>query len=480
MKCLLYIAGDVTNYKPVRYIINQKEVHTFIAAHALSQVLNPDRVVALLPDSLIIEEGNSVNIDNLIKAYRDLLRKSASKLQNQLHEDEQKGLEEFIQKMEVRYVPNIGVGSAMLSRDGEVVVNKDGNNGSGVIKRAYKREGNPTFVFNVIYSVFKELESNGCDEFLVDITHGTNVLVSITLSVGSLFNSRFFSAPVIGNPGTQEVRVLDLTEVVEATKDSLMISSSIEKLDERYFKDYSSSLRGLNPNTFNRDEVEVIKNIKSADPNKVINLLRNIRNGFSVNALRDIEDVNKNIKSIKQHVDMLRSFFSEWYKHQTLDVKEIVISNFYSTFKVERITSNKGDDIASLKKLLKLYIDASMYDKAFSLARELPVAFCMKLRGGGTFDDEDDKYKECDDLVTSYFWLNHSEVLKYRNMLMHGGLSVDLKVNVSPDGKLSINKENQTNIRSLEEESKKLENYELEIMNEIEKGREGRNESKNK
>ncbi|WOE50396.1 TM1812 family CRISPR-associated protein [Sulfuracidifex metallicus] len=78
------------------------------------------------------------------------------------------------------------------------------NNDSRIIKRPYKREGNPTFVFNVIYSVLKELESNGCDEFLVDITHGTNVLVSITLSVGSLFNSRFFSAPVIGNPGTQE------------------------------------------------------------------------------------------------------------------------------------------------------------------------------------------------------------------------------------------------------------------------------------
>lgn len=248
--------------------------------------------------------------------------------------------------------------------------------------------------------------------------------------------------------------MLDLTEVVEATKDSLMISSSIEKLDERYFKDYSSSLKGLNPNTFNGDEVEVIKNIKGADPNKVINLLRDIRNGFSVNALRDIEDVNENIESIKQHVDMLRSFFSEWYKHQTLDVREIVLSNFYSTFKVERITSNMEDDITSLMKLLNLYIDASMYDKAFSLARELPVAFCMKLKGGGTFDAEDDNYKECNDFVTTYFNSKHSEVLKYRNMLMHGGLSIDLKVNVSQDGKLSISKENQIKIRSLEEESK--------------------------
>ncbi|BBG23587.1 TM1812 family CRISPR-associated protein [Sulfuracidifex tepidarius] len=480
MKCLLYIAGDVNNYNPVRYIINGREEFTFIAAHALSQVLNPDRVVALLPDSLIVEEGNSVNVDNLVKAYRDLLRKRASKLQSQLSEDKQKGLEEFIQKMEVRYIPNIGVGSATLSRNGEVVVNEDGKNGGGVVKKPYKREGNPTFVFNVIYSVFKELESDDCDEFLVDLTHGTNVLVSITLSVGSLFNSSFFSAPVIGNPGTQEVRVLDLTEVVKATKDSLMISSSIEKLDERYFKDYSSSLRGLNPNTFNGDEVYVIKNIKGADPGKVINLLRDIRNGFSVNAMRDIEDVNENIESIKQDVDKLRSFFSEWYKHQTLDVREIVLSNFYSTFKVERITSNMEDDITSLMKLLKLYIDASMYDKAFSLARELPVAFCMKLRGGGTFDAEDNKYEKCDNLVTSYFNSYHSEVLKYRNVLMHGGLSIDLKVNVSPDGKLSISKENQIRLGRLEEESKKLENYEEEIMNEIKNVGESGNESKNK
>lgn len=57
-------------------------------------------------------------------------------------------------------------------------------------------------MFNVIYSVFKELESNGCDEFLVDITHGTNVLVSITLSVGSLFNSINLAKEIVENIAT--------------------------------------------------------------------------------------------------------------------------------------------------------------------------------------------------------------------------------------------------------------------------------------
>ncbi|BBG27765.1 hypothetical protein [Sulfuracidifex tepidarius] len=65
-------------------------------------------------------------------------------------------------------------------------------------------------------------------------------------------------------------------------------------------------------------------------------------------------------------------------------------------------------------------------------------------------------------------------------MSIHGGLSIDLKVNLIQGSKLSIIKENLIRLGRLEEEGKKLENYEEEIINEIKNRGEGGNKSKNK
>lgn len=75
-----------------------------------------------------------------------------------------------------------------------------------------------------------------------------------------------------------------------------------------------------------------------------------------------------------------------------------------------------------------MYRDVGYYDKALSLARELLVAFCLNARGGGIYDDNDEKYKECDEGARDY--LKESRNLQYRNILMHGSLSKDLKTEI--------------------------------------------------
>ncbi|AHC52596.1 hypothetical protein SUSAZ_08975 [Sulfolobus acidocaldarius SUSAZ] len=54
--CLIYVAGDVTNYSVVDYKFKGTSYRTFFSAHALWQALNPREVIALSPDSLIVTE----------------------------------------------------------------------------------------------------------------------------------------------------------------------------------------------------------------------------------------------------------------------------------------------------------------------------------------------------------------------------------------------------------------------------------------
>ncbi|QIW22864.1 hypothetical protein EWF20_00955 [Sulfolobus sp. S-194] len=420
MKCLVYIAGDVTSYYTTNYEFEGKEFNTFFSAHALAKLLDPQKIVALLPDSLVVHDNSTAqDLPILIKGYKNMILNRS----NQLFRDEimKKDVEDFINKIDVRIIPNVGSGQAYY-------VDKEGNllSESQKYKRSpYSKERSPVFIFNVIYSIFNEL-SKTCNEIIVDLTHGTNVLVSVTMAVGALFNSKFVAAPVISSPG-QKVTIVDLTEVVKSMKDSLAITYSIEKVDERYFRDYSVTLRDLNPGEF-KEMKELIGKIKSKDPNKVISLLKNLRNGFAVESVKSMRDLESYIDELEKDVNILSKAYSEWYNYTYFEKENrIVLSHFYSTIKVRDIIYN-GNDLEVLEKILDLYIKVGYYDKAISLARELPVAFCLNSRGGGVYSDDDENYSACDKIVREY--LMNNSMLQYRNVLMHGSLSKDLRAEV--------------------------------------------------
>jgi len=452
--CLIYVAGDVSNYELVDYIINdgnvRKKVKTFFAAHALHKVFSPEKVVALLPDSLIVDDNK--NWESVKEAYKKLVTSRANDLGMDSQTKEE--LKTFLGDLDVRPIPNVGVGSARKSSGGEIVL----SNGKPVTVQ-YQRSRTPSFIFNVIYSVFEDLS---CEKYLVDLTHGTNVLISAVLTAGSLFDSRFFSAPIMGRPGVQaEVEVVELTGLVEAMKNSMMISESIKNLDERYFRDFSDQLRKLIPNEFK--DKGLIERVKKADTNKVKDFLWNIRNGFTVKAVKSMADVRNHMDQIRKDVNTLRAYFLEWYDHEDLDKKELVLSNLSSTLKVGDLIE-PGDDLTSMKSLLKLYVKASLYDKALSLARELPVAFCLKKGGGGKFADADNNYVQCDEEVTDAYEQKYSDVLKYRNVLMHGGLSKNLNVEVKSDGTVEAEEVEKRKIENLVNELPNYVDYVIELL----------------
>ncbi|BFI75732.1 hypothetical protein [Sulfurisphaera ohwakuensis] len=427
MKCLVYIAGDVTSYATTNYEFEGKEFNTFFSAHALAKLLDPQKIVALLPDSLVVHDNSTAqDLPILIKGYKNMILNRS----NQLFKDEnmKKDVEDFVNKIDVRVIPNVGSGQAYyVDKEGKLL-----SEGQKYKRNPYYTERSPVFIFNVIYSIFNEL-SKSCDEIIVDLTHGTNVLVSVTMAVGSLFNCRFVAAPIMGTPGNK-VSVVELTEVVKAMKDSLAITYSIEKVDERYFRDYSETLRKLNPSEF-KEMKELIGKIKSDDPNKVINFLKNLRNGFALEGVKSMKELKDYINELENDVNSLSMAYGEWYNHAYFENENrIVLSHFYSTIKVKDLLYS-GNDLEVLEKILDLYIKVGYYDKAISLARELPVAFCLNSRGGGTYSDDDKNYKECDEIVREY--LEGSSMLQFRNILMHGSLSKDLKAEVK-EGRIEL------------------------------------------
>ena len=168
MTCLIYIAGNVGGYTVVNYVIdkggNQITVPTFFSAHALYKAFNPDKVVALLPDSLITD--TSGNPGDVKKAYKGLVRTRAKELNQQTLND----IDSFLNKLDIYLIPNVGIGKAIKSENGEVVDTRPSVN--------YVTSRNPVFIFNVVYSILQQLQ---CDHYIIDLTHGTNVLITAVL-----------------------------------------------------------------------------------------------------------------------------------------------------------------------------------------------------------------------------------------------------------------------------------------------------------
>ncbi|BCS94296.1 MAG: hypothetical protein MjAS7_2904 [Metallosphaera javensis (ex Sakai et al. 2022)] len=254
-----------------------------------------------------------------------------------------------------------------------------------------------------------------------------------------MFNSKVYAAPVMGPPGAQkEVNIVELTDVIEAMRNSIMIEESIKNVDERYFVDYSSRLKQINPNDM-PEISSILKNIKSHDPGMIKNFLAQLRNGLPVNAIKMLKDLEKNINEFEDRVNNLRELYEEWYSHSKLSsFNTILLSNFYSALSVKDLMNKiKGNnDLESLNKIIDLYAKVKYYDKFLSLAREYPIAYCMKIKGGGAYEDTNKTLEECKAKVDEIITKKISELIKYRNFIMHSGLSVDTKTKITHNGEI--------------------------------------------
>ncbi|MCG3109161.1 hypothetical protein L3N51_01451 [Metallosphaera sp. J1] len=448
--CLAFIAGDVTGYEVITYNFlptSQKKV-TFFSAHALDSFLNPTRVIALLPDSLLEISGvKEPSPEMLSRAYRNLLTLRARELSGP-EQPLLKEVEKFLEKMEVILVPNTGYGSRIVVRE---------NGEREKARSVYNSRIKPNFIFNVFFSNLKLLVEQGCSPLYLDVTHGTNVLTSIMLSVGAMLDARIFASPLMGRPGKDaEVNVIELTSVVEAMKSSILVQKSISLVDERYLSDFSGDLRSLNVTRAEREEErKVLSRVKGADLGFARNFLADLRMGLTVSALvEDMKEVEERLREIEEDERSLSSFYREWYRHVSLnEFDPLILSRFSSILRlrdlVKELETEEGGHLGSAERLVHLYARVKYYDKALSLARELPVALCMKVNGGGKFDVPEPEgsreggermrntYTCCREMLNDLMSRGpESVVVRYRNYLMHAELSEDEKVEVNADGAL--------------------------------------------
>jgi CRISPR/Cas system-associated protein Csx1 len=54
------------SYTPTNYEIEGREFNAFFSAHALAKLLSPQKIVALLPDSLIVHDNNTAKDLNIL------------------------------------------------------------------------------------------------------------------------------------------------------------------------------------------------------------------------------------------------------------------------------------------------------------------------------------------------------------------------------------------------------------------------------
>ncbi|ARM74576.1 TM1812 family CRISPR-associated protein [Acidianus manzaensis] len=434
MEVLFYIAGDVSNYNVITYKYSNQSEKTFFAAHALYKIFKPEKVVALLPDSLI-SSGDKLDPGQLKDAYTQLIKERASKLNYNQEE-----IDAFLRNLEAYVIPNTGIGSAIKANGSNLEKSKDDK----YARVPYSSNFSPVFIFNVIYSIFRKYRDDGYD-IILDLTHGTNVLTSISLTVASMFNAKVFAAPVMGSPGQQqEVNIVELTGVIEAMKDSIMTEESIKKVDERYFRDYSDKLKEIRPDKM-PEISDILGKIKSHDPGRIKNFLAELRNGFPVNAVKELKELEDEMTNFENRVMTLKDAYEKWYSYSKLsEFTSILLSNFYSALTVKSLISRikASNDLDSLRNIIDLYAEVKYYDKFLSLAREYPIAYCLKINGGGKFEDTEDKTKEstlygkCEERVNETITKKISDLIKYRNFIMHSGLSIDAKTQIDGNGNI--------------------------------------------
>ncbi|AWR98151.1 hypothetical protein DFR86_11800 [Acidianus sulfidivorans JP7] len=469
-KILFYIAGNITNYNVVKYSYDEKEDYSFFTAYFLYRNLDHIKVVSLLPDSLIkIDETKANKIEELEKAknfYKCLIESTATKLLNidpTCKEDKNKceslnQIKEFTNNLEIEIVPNTGIGKAFPNVEDCSKAKMDQN---------YKSDLNPIFIFNSIYSIVKKRINESTEQVFFDVTHGTNVLVSIVFAISSILlnegiNVKVIAAPIMGRPEeNDEVKIVDLTDVVKGIRDSIMTQKSIEKIDERYFIDYFDQVKNMlnvNPKELLPNESGVIKNLKGRDPSVVRNLLANLRLGLGIKAIKDIKNTENTIEGIKNDINILSEYYREWYNYTSLNKlgSAIILSNFYSLFSIEDIINkiNRENDLESLRQLIDVYANVKYYDKALSLAREYIVIKCMgkgsirkdsrkkesesedKNNEDSQKSEDKENYAKCDELVTQKKdeIEEISKIIQFRNILMHGGLSVDMNLKLDENG----------------------------------------------
>ncbi|HID40680.1 MAG TPA: hypothetical protein EYP33_00800, partial [Pyrodictium sp.] len=233
---LVWIAGDVTGYSLVNYATPDGKLYTsFVSAAALAEATQPSRLAVIVPETLF-EDNHCGSYRLLLEAKagangRQLLVQRGSKTEDATTRD--KLAEKLLARGFDCYVaPHPGVAAPLrvLDKGGKVLVARGGR----------RRYPGYSFhlVFSLVYTVLRRYAARGSTVCL-DLTHGSNVLVSAALLAASLLpivhgaRLRVYAAPVLGRPGDDPVEFLDMTGSAALVREIAAGAAAWSMLDER-------------------------------------------------------------------------------------------------------------------------------------------------------------------------------------------------------------------------------------------------------
>jgi len=428
---LVWLGGDVSQYRQVTYVVDGNEYRSFISAAALARAKSPTKLVVIVPETLF-EKGHCESYRRLLEAKSRYGGRRLVALRGDKREDisvEDSAVHELLGKgFDCYVVPHPGIASPLrLVEEGDEV---------RVVRDKKAREF-PDYGFNLVFSsVYLVLSKYAKDSgrLYIDVTHGTNVLVSATLLAAALLPIAFdakveiYAAPVMGDPGEgAKVEFLRLDEATRAVGEVAAGGQAWKWLDERllpikYYEEMGEEMGKKYEKVYGR-----VKGLLKASAQ----LLWALRSGQLVVARNLVETLGKNLKEAEQNFEELVSQelpldgkpHEKWKEHAGeppwLPVASIALTLTKKI--VSELHSNTNIDF--VLKGLSLLVEKEYADRALSIAREWAVALSL-WRGGkrGEVKVGGNEWEKADEDIRNRDSI-FDTVRQYRNKLMHGRLT---------------------------------------------------------
>jgi len=428
---LVWLGGDVSQYHQVAYVIDGAEYKSFVSAAALAKAKSPAKLAVIVPETLF-EEGHCESYRRLLEAKSRRGGRRLLALRRGNWEDvsvEDAAVHELLGKgFDCYVVPHPGIASPLRLVE----------EGSEVRVERGRARGFPSYGFNLVFSsVYLVLSKYAKDSgrLYVDVTHGTNVLVSATLLAAALLPIAFdaeveiYAAPVMGDPGEgARVEFLRLDEATRAVGEVAAGGQAWRWLDERllpirYYREVGERL----------GKYREMYSVVNALLKKGAQLLWALRSGQLVAARRLVEELSEELEEAEQNFNRLVSqelplddkLHEEWSRHVGEPPWPPVTSIALMLTKKAVSELRSGTNVEFVLKGLRLLAEKEYTDRALSIAREWAVALSLwRGRKQGEV-----KVGECEWVRAEEDLMKRDPVFEkvrqYRNRLMHGRLSKD-------------------------------------------------------
>jgi hypothetical protein len=476
-RALVWLAGDVSSYEVVAYRFSrgsqERGVRGFLSAEALAAAYPGgfERYLVIVPDTLF--RGDHC------KAYFTLIRAKAGcgnlrllrgETDATLQDEEVRGrfcgwMESILGseggRLECVVVPHPGVaGPIILEEAGARAVRlsygeprRGGSGGAGF-----------NSLLNSVYAALRRLASSGYS-LVVDLTHGTNPLVSAALLAAATIQAVYgpgsvegaYMAPVMGRPDPNTpVDFIDVMDAINAANHVVAGINAWRRLDERLLA--REALEGAG-SVLGPKYKEFYGNLK-----KILNrsgeLLWVLRSGQLplVPGLLDglsgvLGDASNSLDTIIRYQEAL-SLDTPW----TLVADAVVQSALELAGRLRG-----GSWMETVLRSARVLLEEGMPDRALGPLRELAVAALLARALGASEDGwrvGGDKWQAVESLLHSCSRLGlgcgdlgiskdeagvYDRARQYRNMLMHGRISREegSMVRVGPGGlRVELGREN--------------------------------------